>query len=165
MGNTFSWPTIRLVQRLSMILTLGCSAYVIFFLLFKNQENSIPENNSNVSTKGIGLVLPSPVFDLTPYQETGQIDQARDIFSLPTNIAPSGTVENTPKGQLPGHLKVVGIAVGHPSQIVIEDSFANKTYFVDEGNPQAGIKIVKVSKDQMIINYQGQDIAVPINKN
>ena len=28
-----------------------------------------------------------------------------------------------------------------------------------------GIKIVQVSNDQMIINYQGQDINVPVSKN
>jgi type II secretory pathway component PulC len=110
------------------------------------------------------LITPPPIFELKAYQESGQIDQARDIFSLTPAVSPSGAVENTPKGQLPVHLKIVGILIAHPSQIVIEDSFANKTYFIDEGNPQAGIKIAKVGKDQMIINYQGQDIVVPISK-
>ncbi len=164
MGNTFAWPMVRLVRRLSMILTLGCLAYAIFFLLFKNQDNSMSENSSVVPAKAIGIVSPSPAFDLKPYQETGQIAQARDIFSL-TAVGPSGAVENTPKGQLPDHLKIVGILIAHPSQIIIEDAAVNKIYFIDEGNPQAGIKMVRVSKDQMIINYQGQDIPVPINKN
>jgi type II secretory pathway component PulC len=148
-----------------MILTVGCLAYVILFLFSKNQDNSMAENSSVVSTKGINLITPTPTFDLEPYQETGQIAQARDIFSMTPAVSPSGAVENTPKGQLPGHLKIVGILVAHPAQIVIEDSFTNKTYFIDEGNPQAGIKIVQVSKDQIIINYQGQDISVPIKKN
>ncbi len=162
MGNTFAWPIICLAQRLSMILTLGCCGYVIFFLLFKNQDNSMLENSGIVPAKAIGLVSPSPAFDLKPYDASADA-QARDIFSL-TAVGPSGAVENTPKGQLPAHLKIVGILIAHPSQIIIEDSFAHKTYFIDEGNPQAGIKIVRVNKDQMVINYQGQDIPVPINK-
>ncbi len=122
------------------------------------------ENSSVVSMKRVGLISPSPAFDLKPYDASANV-QARDIFSLSTDVSPSGIVENTPKGQLPAHLKIVGILIAHPSQIIIEDSFLHKTYFIDEENPQAGIKIVRVSKDQMIINYQGQDISVPVNKN
>jgi hypothetical protein len=164
MENTFAWPVIRLVQRLSVFITVACCVYAVFFLFFKHQDNPMPEKSSIVSTKGTGLVSPSPVFDLKPYDASADA-QARDIFSMAPAGNPSGAVENTPQGQLPDHLKIVGILVAHPSQIIIEDSLANKTYFIDEGNPQAGIKIVKVNKDQMIINYQGQAISVPIKKN
>jgi type II secretory pathway component PulC len=163
MANTFAWPMIRLVQRLSMILTLGCCAYVILFLLSKNPDNSMPQKSVAISTKGAVLLSPSPVFDLKPYDASAST-QARDIFSLSTDN-PSGAVENTPKGQLPDHLKIVGILIAHPSQVIIEDSLVNKTYFIDEGTLQAGIKIVSVGKDQMIINYQGQNISVPVSKN
>ena len=164
MGNTFAWPMIRLVRRLSMILTLGCCVYVVFFLFFKGRENPILESGQGaVSASNAALILPSPAIDLKPYDaSTG--DQARDIFTLDSSVGPSGTVENTPKGQLPEHLKVVGILIGSPSQIIIEDNFAKKTYFINEGSAQAGIKIKQVSKDRMIINYQGQDITVPVSK-
>jgi len=154
---------IRLFQRLSIVLTLGCLAYVILFSLSKNQDDAISDKNNIVPAKGIGLITPSPVFDLQPYEASAN-SQARDIFSLATTT-PSGAVESTPKGQLPDHLKVVGILIGHPSQIVIEDTSSNSSYFVDEAHPQGGIKMVKVGHDQMVINYQGQDIIVPITKN
>jgi len=144
-----------------MILTLGCLAYVIFFLLSKDQDNPISESGS-VPTKEIGLVSPALVLDLKLH-DASIVSQARDIFSL--SVGPSGAVENTPKGQLPNHLKIVGILIAHPSQIIIENTFAKKTYFIDEANPKAGIKIVRVEKNQMIINYQGQDISLPISKN
>jgi type II secretory pathway component PulC len=146
-----------------MILALGCCAYVIIFLFSKNQDNTMPEKSSVVAAKEIGLVSSSPVFDLKPYVPSGNA-QARDIFSLTTTVGPSGAVENTPKGQLPAHMKIVGILVANPSQIIIEDTSTKSTYFIDEGHPQAGIKIVRVGKSQMIINYQGQDIPVPIKK-
>jgi len=164
MGNTFAWPIIRLVQRLSMIVTLCCCAYVVFFLFTKSKEEPLSESHKNVSPKGIGLFAPLPVFDLKPYDASSNT-QARDIFSLTSTVSPSGAVEDTPKGQLPVHLKIVGILVAHPSQIIIEDTLVNKTFFIQEGSPQDGIKIVRVSKGQMVIYYQGQDISVPINKN
>ena len=163
MGNTFSLPLIRLVQRVSMILTLCCCVYVFVFLFSKNQDQSVLESPS-VLTKGAVALAPSETFDLKLYNPSANT-QTRDIFSLTPDTAAPGAVANTPKGQLPANLKVVGIVVSKPSQIIIEDSSANTTYFVTEGNPQGSIKIVKVSPDQMVINYQGQDIDVPIAKN
>jgi len=147
-----------------MILTLGCFVYVIFFLFFKGHDNdSLPSPQGAVGASNVALVAPSPGFDLKPY-DVSVGAQARDIFSLDSSVGPSGAVENTPKGQLPEHLKIVGILVGNPSQVIIEDGFAKKTYFIDEGTAQAGIKIVQVSKERVIINYQGQDIPVPVSK-
>ena len=162
MVNTFSLSLIRLAQRLFMLLMLSCCTYVVFFLFSKDQDNPMPNNNAVASKKGVALIAPVPVFNLKPYDASVNV-QARDIFSL-ASVNPSGVVENTPKGQLPNHLKVVGILIAHPSQIVIEDTFSNTTYFIDQENPQDGIKIVKVGRDQMTINYQGQDIILPVNK-
>lgn len=164
MEHYFSWPIVRLIQRLSIIVMLACCAYVVFFLLSKNQDNHMPEHSAAVSTKGAVLVQPVPVFDLKPYVASADA-QARDIFSMNTENSSSGAVANTPKGQLPDHLKIVGILVANTSQIIIEDTSSNQTYFIEEGHSQAGIKIVRVGKDQMIINYQGGDISVPIKKN
>ena len=163
MANTFTLSLIRLAQRLFILLMLSCCAYVIVFFFSKDQDSLIPENNKIVSKKGIALMSPSPVFDLQPY-DVSAISQARDIFSLTSTVSSSGAVENTPKGQLPDHLKVVGILIDHPSQIIIEDTSSNTTYFIDEGHPQDGIKMVKVGPDQMTINYQGQNIIVPVTK-
>ena len=163
MINILTGSIIRLVQRFCMILTLGCCVYVIVSLFSKSQDMPISENTGASHTKGVGLLSPAPVFDLKPYNVSAD-SQVRDIFSMDSLVSPSGAVENTPKGQLPNHLKIVGILIAYPSQIIIEDSFANKTFFIQEGNPQDGIKIVRVSKDQMIINYMGEDIPVSIKK-
>ena len=117
----------------------------------------IPKNKAGLIT-----LAPSPGFDLKPIGVSAE-SHVRDLFSLSTP-APAGAVENTPKGQLPDHLKITGILIGHPSQIVINDTTTNTTYFIDEGQTQGGIKIVKAGRDQLIINYQGQDIPVPVVK-
>jgi hypothetical protein len=136
--------------------------YIICFLLSKGPDNSVTTESNGTISKDTGLVSTVPVLDLKSYDGSGSIE-ARDIFS-PATVGPYGEVENTPKGQLPAHLKIVGILISNPSQIVIEDTLAGKTYFINEGESQAGIKIKQVSRDQMIINFQGQDIHVPITK-
>jgi hypothetical protein len=164
MGNTVALPIIRLGVRLSMIFTLGCFAYVVYSLLFQGKDKALTDDADLVPAKAVAQAAPSPVFDLKPYDASGN-DQIRDIFSLNTSVSPSGAIESTVKGQLPEHLKIVGILIAHPSQIIIEDGFDHKTYFIDESTPQDGIKIVRASQDGMTINYQGQDINVPIAKN
>jgi len=163
MVNQLSLPLIRLFQRLSMFLTFLCCAYVVFFLYFKKQDTSNSINNSNVETQKIAVLAPSPLVDLN-YMGGYSNGQARDIFTIVTDVQSTGNVDSTPKGQLPDHLKVVGLIIGHPSQIIIEDSMVNQTYFIEEGKPQAGINIVKVDPDKMIINYQGQSIPIPVTK-
>ena len=162
MSNGLGLPIIRLVQRLSMLLTLGCFLYIAFFLISKAKEDVLPDNSSAVASSSMGSVSVSPL--LAIQTDSSVNTQARDIFSLSTDSA-GAVLEATPKGQLPNHLKVVGIVVAHPSQIIIEDSLVNKTYFIDETHPDGGVKIVKTGRDQMIINYQGQDIPVAITKN
>jgi len=123
----------------------------------------MPVENNNAPMKDTVLVSPTPALDLNLNKEPDSA-QARDIFSL-SDVDSTGTIENTPKGQLPAHLKIVGILIADPSQIIIEDTFAKKTFFIDEYHPQDGIKIVRVIANQMTVNYQGQDINVPVTKN
>jgi hypothetical protein len=161
MANTLTWPFLRLIQRLSVVVTIVSVLYVVFFFLFKNKDNGFPIQSSAVPAKGIDLVSPSSMFGIKPY--TLSVD-ARDVFSL-NPVNPSGAeATQTPKGQLPDHFKIVGILIAHPSQIIIEDSLVNKTFFINEGTPQDGISIVRVGRDQMVINYQGQNISIPVNK-
>ncbi|MBF0503703.1 MAG: hypothetical protein HQL14_01245 [Candidatus Omnitrophica bacterium] len=162
MGIPFAWPVLRLVQRLSMVLTLGLCAYVAYSM-FISQGNSMLPESIDVPIKAAEFIQPAPELDLKPY-DAAVWAQNRDIFSSPTAIGPSGNVEITPKGQLPAHLKIVGILIAGTSEVIIEDTLAHMTYFIDQGKPQAGIRIVRVNKNQLIINYQGQDIPLAIHK-
>ena len=162
MKNILALPIIFGIRRLAIFLTLACGVYIVFFILYKSRENPAYTSQVMANAKNHNLISPEPEFAIKPYNASD--NQARDIFSLNTGVASNGVVESTPKGQLPDHLKVVGILIGHPSQIIIEDSAIHKTYFIDEGNPQAGFSILKVEKDQIIINYQGQNISVPVSK-
>ena len=85
----------------------------------------------------------------------------RDMFSANGTSVP---IQAIPTGQLPDSLRVVGIVSGVHNQIVIEDSTAKETYFLNEGESKAGIMIKNFQSDKVIISYQGQDIAVSMNQ-
>jgi hypothetical protein len=162
MPNRIALPIIHLIQRLSMVLTLGCCIYLVFFLLFMGREGFGTAETNHAPLKNVNLASPAPVVGLKPNNISVSF-HVRNIFSL-SDAGPSDFVENTPNGQLPAHLKIVAMVIADPSQIVIEDTFTKKTYFIDEAHPQDGIKMVRTDKKQMVINYQGQDIIVPITK-
>jgi hypothetical protein len=154
MGTALS-PIIRWTQRSSIILTFCCVVYIIFYLC--TQDNFTPPTGV---ASGRSILNPALVLDLKPYDVTN----ARDVFSpAPAGSATAGMVEDT-SAQLPSYLKIVGIVIGHPSQLIVEDKLVNQTYFIQEGSPHAGIKIVKASRKQMIIDYQGQDISLAVHR-
>jgi hypothetical protein len=162
--HIFTGPILKLAQRLCMGLTICCGIYVISFLLIGGRgEPRLPEGQ-DVSGPDSGLILSAPGFDLKPY-DAAAFDHDRDIFSFSTDTGGPGADESTPKGQLPAHLKIVGVVVADKSQVIIEDAFAKQTYFIDEGTSQAGIKIVQVGAKQVLINYRGEDISIPVTKN
>ena len=164
MENTLSFFFMRLVQRFFMLMTGICLASFVFYLLFKNHQEIIVDNDGVGTTQNIRAILSEENFDLNP--DTSLADsQSRDIFSLSPDNNASVSAVPAPHGELPSNIKIVGLLVAHPSQIILEDSLTNKTYFINEGDTQDGVRIVKSSHDQMTINYQGQDINVPIHKN
>ncbi len=163
MNPRIAWPMIQWVQRLSMALTLGCCAYLAFFWTVKGHETVNAEDHHAAASKEEGLALSTPLLEMKANEALPAV-QPRDIFSL-SYVSPSGMIENTPKGELPAHLKVVGIVIAQEPQLIVEDAFAKQTFFIDQDHPQDGIKIVSADSKVMIINYQGQEIRLPVSKN
>ena len=63
MGTTFGWPMLQLTKRLFMVLTFGCGAYIIYFLLTGYHSPVVIEDNNlpSIATK---LDTPELVLDL-----------------------------------------------------------------------------------------------------
>ena len=161
MGNILSLSIPLMIKRLSMALTIGCAVYIVHFLTFVYQKPMFDDSGYS-SAKKAGSAVSAPVFDLQPYGSVAAAIQTRDIFSSPGVEAASALVEQALVGKLPANFKVVGAVIARSSLVIIEDTAAKKTYFIAEGKPQAGINIVRVQKDRIIISYQGQDILIPI---
>jgi len=165
LDNMLTGSVLILAGRLSMILTLCCCIYVVCFLLWGGRSDlSVVDSQDVASLRDSGSTASLAGFDLKPY-DAALFDQDRDIFSISTDPTASGADESTPKGQLPAHLRIVGIVVADKSQVIIEDGIAKQTYFIDEGTSQAGIKIVRVGPKQVLINYRQEDIVIPVTKN
>ena len=160
MINILSLSIPVLIKRCSIVLTLCCAAYIVYFFVISYPKPLFIE--SGRFSKDAVVSAPAMVFELPSFESVASTIQQRDIFMAPGVEALPLAVEQTPEGNLPAHFKVVGIMIAHPSQLIIEDLAARKTYFIIEGRPQAGINIVRVEKDRIIVNHQGQDILISV---
>ena len=162
MALTLNWSLFKYLKRFFIVLTLACAVYTAYFLLI---NSNVPVQVDNVPPVTEEVVLtPQLELKLPAYETAASVVQSRDIFSSsPIPASATGTADQTPTGQLPSNLKVVGIVIAHPSQIIVEDTSSKQSYFINEDKPQAGISIARIEKDQIIINYQGQSISVPVN--
>ena len=116
MENVFVWPYLRSVKLLFIMLTFGCVIYMVCFA-FTMVRGPVSTNSARLPEKDTAPDEPALEVDLKPYESLASMIQTRDIFSSGTINAP-GALEQTPMGQLPAHLKVVGIVIAHPSQVL-----------------------------------------------
>src|SRR6185436_13696737 len=101
--------------------------------------------------------MPAPLKPVSAYAQ--QLAQ-RDIFNFAATSAEMPQNQNATPGQLPANLKIVGVLVGHPSEVIIEDTQPQQTYFLKEGEASGPFKILRVSKESVGLEYQGQSFEV-----
>jgi type II secretory pathway component PulC len=102
----------------------------------------------------------SVIADAGMYESFAQQLAARDIFS--SSPQASAFVPSAGTSELPANLKVVGIVVGTPSEVIIEDTSARQTYFIIQGQSEAGITLESIKDGQVLLSYQGNRVVVKI---
>ena len=65
---------------------------------------------------------------------------------------------------LPPHLKVVGVIITNPPEVIIEDQQAGQTYFLRLEEPNGPFRVRSVSKEQLTLDYQGQSFEVDLRR-
>jgi type II secretory pathway component PulC len=62
----------------------------------------------------------------------------------------------------PSYFKVIGYILGQPSAVLLK--FKEKTLVLTEGETKKGIKLLKVTPDYVLIEYNGRQLKVNIKK-
>ena len=143
-----------------MVAAVGLLVYVGFSFRTKYQggadlvDYKMSDKPANAALVQDSLRVPKSL-DLYTFQ----INQ-RDIFSATTGNAQSQPALQTAAGssvaQLPASYKIVGIVLGKPSEVVIEDTSLKQTLFMLEGETQGDIKVEHIDKDGVTLIFQGQ---------
>ena len=96
--------------------------------------------------------------EVRPFLYYLEMVQRRDIFS-PVKLKSSVDPEDEAKkamATLLKDLKLVGISWGSDPEVIIEDTKANKTYFLKAGDSAGSFKIDNILKDKVVLEFEGQ---------
>ena len=142
-----------------VLLSLG---YIGFFQInYKDKDVVLPHSLATVNTSPAVLVLPQA----QPYEKVAEILKERDIFSR-ISLQPDLN-SAVPSGQLPPNIKLVGIIISNPTQVVLEDTLLKQTQFIIEGQKTVdGINIERIENEKGVVylNYHGQIIPLHLEK-
>jgi len=96
--------------------------------------------------------------EVRPFLYYLEMVQRRDIFSPVKLMSAENPQEETKKmlSELIKELKLVGISWGVDPEVIIEDTKANKTYFLKSGDTISRFKIDTILKDKVILESEGQ---------
>ena len=156
---------LRVVERLVWVLTAVLAIYAGYLYLIPAKDGS---------SLYIGQVKPFEQESLEallrqpePFTEYTGLFESRSLFEDPLKEEPEPTAPPpamVPQAALtfPEHLKIVGIVIGEPSEVIVEDTVQQTTLFLKPGDEQGDIRVKSIEQNMVIFNYLGQDIQVTI---
>lgn len=150
---------IRLIKWASIVTVIVGLLYIGYAMMINQRQSILPNDQDAILEDSAAK---PEVFQEAISLESPELLEQRDIFSSKPIVGTS--TDQSAEGELPSNLKVVGILVGHPSQIIVENIMLKETYFINEGETQGGVRLERVYPDKIVINYLNQEMSVPINK-
>jgi len=147
---------------------------VLFFTVYKNYQETQQLKIQAEDLLPVKSAADQPVVfqDPQPFSTYESQLSKRDLFQAPQPkvVVPEQPVQPVEEQAvqtmeaLPEHLKIVGIVVGEPTEVIIEDTKAQQTFFVREGENMGDFAMQRSGEDKIIIKYQGQNFQVPIRQ-
>lgn len=162
MSISFRW--LAIFERIFLGVLGGACLYILYF--FTANHHNIPAGPGPQAVESTPESdISAPVLSSLPsYEHYASKINRRDLFSSSTVSTDLSTLTAAP-GALPGDLKVVGIVVGNPSEVIIENTTSHQTLFIQQGKETDGISIQKVQAHQVILTYKGESVAIPLKEN
>ncbi|MFH1504402.1 MAG: type II secretion system protein N [Candidatus Omnitrophota bacterium] len=150
--------TVNLLIKLLLgviIVSLGITAYAFFFEGEGNFEKEISEALDKAQPSS-EYVLKASQYDYSKF--LSELTN-RKVFLSPYFKEPQAVskVDRQQIGKVIENLRLAGIKSGKDKLAIIEDKRAEKVFYLKENDSfLEGIKIEKIKKDSIILNYQGE---------
>jgi type II secretory pathway component PulC len=169
-------PFLKNAERILIVLNALLFGFLVLsvgknYLEIQQSKAKLQELQPSQAAEDVSAV----VRELQPFSVyESQLGQ-RNLFQAPEPKVPVAQPQPEDAGleqepvvltsdTLPEHLKVVGIIVGKPSEVVIEDTKAQQTFFIQEGDNIGDFAMQRLGEDKIIIKYQGQNFQIPIRQ-
>ncbi len=162
MSISLHWLVI--LERMFLGVLGGACLYILYFSTTNHHHLPISPDTQTVESTAESTISASVLPSLPSYENYASKINRRDLFSSSTVSTDLSTLTAAP-GALPGDLKVVGIVVGNPSEVIIENTISHQTLFIQQGKETDGISIQKVQAHQVILSYKGESVVIPLKEN
>jgi hypothetical protein len=153
---------IKKINALLSVLAMAVGAYFIAdTVLISLRLSTVPSFSfkTDAANKG-GLKNASSLKSVDFYTQKAQ---ARDLFKIglrapEPEAANQGPDLNAQAQEFLKKYKLVGISWSDNPDAMIEDTTAQKTYFMKRGQELDGVKIQAIFKDKVVLNYMNREI-------
>jgi len=148
----------RALEFFIFILLFYLVSNLIISMINLNKKSSLAfEIKKNIVSSGLPEI--SLLKAASYYLEKAR---ARDIFKMGlTSAAETGDLPTVPVSRIAEasrKLKLVGISWSKDPDVIIEDTKAEKAYFLKRGQMIDDIEVKAIFKDKVILSYQGEEI-------
>lgn len=155
---------IRTVQTMEKVFIVGAVGLVGYAFIYFNKPLAVPV----MVRTSLHQVTTAPVYQGVALhagrdREESDVLEQRDLFNVggvssEPNLVNMASMSNF----LPGNFKVVGVVIGDPSQLAIEDANTRQTYFIAKGSQVQGITVVDINRQEARVLFQGQNIMLSL---
>lgn len=154
------------IRSANLVLILLVAALIFYLMtsvyLSMNELKKIPELKFKEEESTKTLTETSPTVSITKNAVSYYLEKARerDIFVMgKKEVKDERYTAPTSKGiEATQNLKLVGISWSDDPYAMVENTKALKTYFVKRGDKIGKVVVDGVSRDRVILNYEGEKI-------
>lgn len=97
---------------------------------------------------------------LVPFDRYRDVFSQQDIFYSGPQQEDGGEVVPQSTVPLNSLVRVSGLLVGEPSQVIVEDLRANESRFLQPGDSIHGATVKDISESRVIFQYNGQEVSL-----
>ncbi|MEI8012845.1 MAG: hypothetical protein WCI27_10285 [Candidatus Omnitrophota bacterium] len=151
---------LKYIEYFFIVIGVFACGYIIFSLAVQKDDADLGHRDGTDKIKN-GVDLPDLRFK--SFEKSVPPPASRDFFAS-VKTASAVSAARDAKTAVKGRHKVVGILIGPPAQVVIEDREKKRTYFIEQGQTQDEISLQSVDKEKFVISYKGTLLVITLKE-
>ena len=162
-GREYRWQILRSFLTINRVLLLATGILFLALLMKINQKpRDMVKFKESDHMKAEAVPLRIELFKKTkPLDEYTAEVAKRDLFELPWEKQTQAEAQQPTtavQGELSQTLKVTGIVLDKNPTVILEDTQAQQTYFLNVGDEVMGAKLKEIQADKAVFQLNGQRV-------
>ncbi len=161
-NKLFEPSTLKNVNRYLVVILVVLILYFMIDLIvvrpYKNVQSIVSKALTNKDEKNF-ILETDKIAVMKDYSSYSSAIPGKTAFGQ-SQVGAGLTEEVGASGDSPEQVGLVGIIAGDNPQAIIEDKKAQKTYYLNKGQSFNGYVVEEISKDKVVLDYEGKKISL-----